>query len=222
MPENLYPTTIAGFTEYIKIAYKKAETNLQVYGIPPERLAVITPLYNTYVQAEALAADPETATRGARRTRDEARDVLEPAWRQFLNTNIRYNPAVSAADLEVFRIRKRDSTRTPAGIPDAIPLVSVKNVGVRRFEAEVLDSATGKKKKPHNAAGSYVYVAVTEAGQEPQHEDEYRKLDFSSNCHHTLEFPFDQLAKQAHIYSRYANVHGKEGPKGPVETVIIG
>jgi hypothetical protein len=58
-------------------------------------------------------------------------------------------------------------------------------------------------------------------GQEPQHEDEYRKLDFSSTCHHVVEFPIEQLAKQANIYARYSNAHGKEGPKGPVETVII-
>jgi hypothetical protein len=222
MADNLFPTTIAGFTEYIKIAYTKALANEKAYGIPPEKLEVITPLYNTYLQAESVAADPETATKGARRTRDDARKALEPAWRKFLNENIRYNSAVPAADLEVFRIRERDTVKTAAGIPDAIPTVSVKIVGARRLEVEVLDSETGKKKKPRYATGSYIYVAVTEPGQMPQHENEYRKQDFSSNCHHVVEFPLEQLAKQANIYARYSNPHGKEGPEGPVEAVIIG
>jgi hypothetical protein len=222
MSDYLYPTTIAGFTEYIKIAYKKAQANLSTYGIASGKLDAITPLYNDYVQAEAVAANPETATAGARRARDEAADLLKPAWRKFINECIRYNSAVPAVDLEVFRIRRHDPVRTPAGIPDTVPMMAVKSVGARRIEIEVLNSETGKKKKPRYAAGSFVYVAVTEVGQTPKHEIEYRRQEFSSNCHHVVEFPLEQLAKQAHIYARYANVHGKEGPAGPAETVIIG
>lgn len=221
MADSLYPLTITGFTEYIKVAYAKAQTSLQKYGVSPDKLAVITPLYNAYVQAEAIAGNPETATTGARRTRDEAAGVLKPAWRKFINECIRYNSAVPAADLEVFRIKRRDPVKTPVGIPDTIPTLSVKAVGARRLETETLNSETGKKKKPRYAAGSFVYVAVTEVGETPKHASEYRRQEFSSNCHHVLEFPFEQLAKQAHLYARYANVHGKEGPEGPVETVII-
>jgi hypothetical protein len=221
MPENLFPTTIAGFTEYIKIAYAKAQANLSKYGIADAKLTPVTPLYNTYVQAEAVAANPETATTGARRTRDEAGEALKKEWRKFLNENIRYNTAVPAADLEVFGIKERDTTRTPAGIPDVVPALAIKHVGVRRYEINVLDSATGKKKKPQYATGSYLYLAVTEVGEEPKHESEYRKLDFSSNCHHVVEFPLEQLAKQANIYARYSNAHGKEGPESIAEAVVI-
>jgi hypothetical protein len=221
MPENLFPATITGFTEYMKIVYAKAQSGLPQYGVSGDKLSVITPLYNAYIQAEAVAANPETATTGARRTRDNARKALEPAWRKFINECIRYNSAVPVADLEVFGVKKRDTIRTPAGIPDKIPVVFAKSVGARRLEVEALNSETGKKKKPQYATGSYIYLAVTEVGVEPRNENEYRKLDFSSTCRHVVEFPIEQLAKQANIYARYANSHGKEGPRGPVETVII-
>jgi hypothetical protein len=42
MPENLFPTIIAGFTEYIKIACTKAEANLSKYGIPSAKLMPVT------------------------------------------------------------------------------------------------------------------------------------------------------------------------------------
>jgi DNA relaxase NicK len=45
---------------------------------------------------------------------------------------------------------------------------------------------------------------------------------FSSNCHHVLEFSIERLTKQAHIYARYSNSHGKEGPQSIIETIIIG
>ncbi|MDR2138048.1 MAG: hypothetical protein LBP50_00620 [Tannerella sp.] len=222
MADNLYPRTISGFTEYIKIAYAKAEANLNLYGVAPEKLTPVTPLYNTYVAAEAVAASPDTATAGARRARNIAHKALESAWRKFLKESIRYNSAVPAADLEVFGVKAHDTTRTPVGIPDKVPVMSIRHAGARRYEIKVLDSETGKKKKPQYAAGSYVYLAVTEVGGEPKHESEYRKLDFSSNCRHVIEFPLEQLAKQAHLYARYSNVHGREGPESIAETVIIG
>jgi hypothetical protein len=46
-------------------------------------------------------------------------------------------------------------------------------------------------------------------------------MNFSSTNRHVVEFPLEQLAKQANIYACYVNSHGKEGPKGPAETVII-
>ena len=221
MPERIFPRTIAGFTQYIKIAYNKALSSLSQYGINPDKLTVVTPLYEDYIQAEEIAANPESATKGARRARDDARKALEPVWRHFLNENIRFNSAVPAIDLEVFGIKGRDVMRTPTGVPDVAPTLSIRQAGVRRYEIETFDSVTGKKRKPLHAAGSYLYLAVTEVGHYPQHESEYRKLDFSSNCRHVIEFPLDQLAKQAHIYGRYTNAHGKQGPEGLSEAVII-
>jgi hypothetical protein len=221
MSESVFPRTITGFTEYIKIAYVKAQLNLSLYNINPEKLTPITPLYNNYIEAEAIAANPDTATTGARRTRNNARKALETAWRRFLNENIRYNSDISASDLEVFGIKERDTTRTPAGIPEVAPALSVRQAGVRRYEIDVLDSVTGKKKKPLHATGSYLYLAVTEVGYTPLHASEYHMKDFSSNCRHVIEFPMEQLARQARIYARYINAHGKEGPEGMAEAFII-
>jgi hypothetical protein len=86
MASNFIPKTITGFTEYMKIVYIKAQNNLSIYGINFDKFAPITPLYDTYIEKEAIAANPETATTGSRRARDEA---LEPAWRMFINENIR-------------------------------------------------------------------------------------------------------------------------------------
>jgi hypothetical protein len=222
MANSLFPNTITGFTEYIKIAYVKVQNNLSVYGINPVKFDAITPIYNIYIEKEAIAANPDTATKGARRARDEARKVLEHNWRMFINENIRYNSSVPAQDLNVFGVKKRDTTLSKAGIPDVVPTLSVMKVGARRYELEVFDSITGKRRKPRYATGSYIYLAVTEPGKTPEHDSEYHNMGFSSNCHHLLEFPIEQQLKQANIYARYSNPHGKEGPKGLTEAIIIG
>jgi hypothetical protein len=84
----------------------------------------------------------------------------------------------------------------------------------------VQESKTGKLRKPKNAAGSYLYVAITEIGQQPVHADDYRNKGFSSNGKHLLSFSNEQIGKQAHVFARYANAHGKEGPRG-ADTVIV-
>lgn len=221
MGKNFIPAGIAKFTEYIKIAFKKAEDNLAVYGLSADTLATITPVYERYVETEAAAANPDTATSGARRARNVARKALERLWRGFLNAHIRYNALVPETDREVFGISRGDDTRTPAGTPDAVGMVSLHRVGAYRFEARVLDSLTGKSRNPQYAAGSSLYVAVTDLDGRPEREEEFRKRDFSSNNKHVIVFPMEQKGKQAHVYARYANARGKEGPGGPVETVII-
>jgi hypothetical protein len=206
----------------MEVAPTKAQTNANVYGIPSDKMAAIMLLVTAFLQADTVALNPDTATAGARRARDDAREALEPAWRKFLNENIRYNTRVPVSDLEVFRIWKRDTTRTPEGVPDTVPALTIARVGTGRYEIEVLDGTTGKKKRPKYAAGSVLYMALTAPGQPPQHADEYRKLDFSSNCHHVLEFSLDDLAKQANLYARYVNTHGKEGPISVIEAVVVG
>jgi hypothetical protein len=52
-------------------------------------------------------------------------------------------------------------------------------------------------------------------------DDDFHKKDFSSNHRHVLAFPREQFGRQAYIYARYSNAHGKECPEGPTETVVI-
>ncbi|MDR1114568.1 MAG: hypothetical protein LBL33_00145 [Tannerella sp.] len=221
MAKDVIPQTIAGFTEYIKIGYQKVSVNLNAYGISPAKLAVITPLYNDYIAKEALAANPDTATKGNRKARDEARDTLEKAWRQFLNESIRFNTSVGTADKAVFGISPRDGIRTPAQTPTDTGIVKVKRLGAFEYEATVIDEKTSKRKLPEHAAGSFIYLTVSEPGVLPENIEAYRKLDLSSNARHDLHFSPSELGKQANVYARYSNRHGKEGPAGPIETFLI-
>jgi hypothetical protein len=147
--------------------------------------------------------------------------VLEKAWRQFLNESIRFNTRVGTADRAVFGLSPRDGIRTPVQTPKDTGIVSVKRLGAFEYKITVIDEKTSKRKLPAHAAGSYLYLTVSEPGVLPEGIETYRKLDFSSNAHHTLCFASSDLAKQANVYARYSNRHGKEGPAGPVETFLI-
>jgi hypothetical protein len=221
MNKQSIPRTIAGFTEYIKIAYQKAAANLSAYGIPADKLAAVTPLYNDFVAKEAIAANPETATKGNREARDEARKTLEKIWRQFLNESIRFNTAVSIPDKEVFGISPHTVVRTPPKPPTATGITKTKRMGAFEYDVTVIDVENSKRKLPENAAGSYLYLAVSDPGVLPEDLSAYRRMAFTSGSHHDLRFSSAELGKQANIYVCYANRHGKEGPIGKIETFLI-
>jgi hypothetical protein len=221
MKKNFFPTTIKGFTEYIKVAYQKAFSNLAAWNIPEEKLGKVTPVFKDYISKEALAANPDTATKGNREARNEAREILEKEWRHFLNESIRYNTAISTADLAVFGITPRDGIRTPVSVPSDTGIVNVKRIGAYQYEVIVIDEKNNKRKLPQYATGSYIYLAISEPGFVPTTIEDYKKLDFSSNSRHKLQFNSSDLGKQANVYVRYSNRHGEEGPAGPVETFLI-
>jgi hypothetical protein len=221
MSKGFIPNAITEFTMYIKNAYQKVLVNVSAYEISSSKLAPITILYNDYIAKEALAANPDTATKGNRAARNEARNRLEKAWRQFLNECIRFNSAVSTADKAVFGISPRDSIRTQQQPPKDTGITSVKRTGAFEYKAIVIDEKTSKRKLPENAAGSYLYLAISGPGILPENVDAYQKVEFSSGTSHKLIFSPSDLGRQANIYVRYSNRHGKEGPAGPVETFFI-
>jgi hypothetical protein len=99
-------------------------------------------------------------------------------------------------------------------------VVTIIRRGTCEFDVQVRDQQNGKLKSPEHATGSNIYVAVTAIGQSPAFAD-YRKSTFASDNTHDLFLSHDDIGKQAHIYARYSNSHGEEGPEGPVETVVI-
>jgi hypothetical protein len=222
MLENIFPTSIQDFTEYFKAAVSKAEANMEAYKILPEKLAAVMPYYAAYTRALAVASDPGTVTTSARRARDRARKALKPVWRAFLDENIRHNPLVPGADLEVFRLQGLDRSGVTPAIPGSVPEVSVMYASAKRLEVEVIEHETGKKWKTRPAVGSFIYVAFTAAGEAPASEEEYRRQEVSRHCRHVVEFPFEQMARQVNIFARYVNSRGEEGPRSAVKTIIIG
>ncbi|MDR1330631.1 MAG: hypothetical protein LBK07_00830 [Tannerella sp.] len=215
------PSTMKEFRDYIDVAYAKAEASAASYGIQPSRVNAIGPYYKDYTEKDDLANNPATATKANRTARNVASSELKTVWRQFLNECIRYNPLVGTADKEIFGITPRDGIRTPVQAPKEKGNVSAERLGMLEYEITVTDSKTTKRKLPEYATGSYIYLAVSDPGTEPEFPNAYRKQDFSSTARHRMIFTAADRMRQANVYARYANHHGQEGPAGSIETFII-
>jgi hypothetical protein len=219
--KTIIPRTVSGFTDYIKLGYGTAEKYMTVYGIDPNELAKVKPLFDTFVSLESLCANPATATKGNRDARNIAWTALEKQWRVFLNKEIRLNDQISIADREIFGILPHDSIRTPSAVPKNMGTVTVMRTGEGQFDLIVEEASTGKKKRPADASGSNLYAAVTEVGDPAPYRNTFRFKGFSSKPRHTMIFTDEYIAKRVWVYVRYTNRHGQEGPEGPLTSFIV-
>jgi hypothetical protein len=221
MRKDFIPRGNPEFRTYIVHCHKKIVEKATDYGIPATAIAPITLLLDAYITVDDRVSTPETATKPVRDERKEARMALEKAWRVFINIWIRFNNAIGTAEKEAFRVMPRDTMRTPAKRPIAKGLLAVHQLGTGLYEIRVVNAATGKRRLPEDAAGSYLYLLVSEPGVVPEDVNEYRRQKFSSKSLHTLQLPASQMRRQANVFVRYANRHGEEGPAGAIIWFII-
>jgi hypothetical protein len=217
---NDIPQGHAAFTEYMEYCYPKVEINLSAYGIDPAKFTPLTNDYNAFLAAEKTAVNPETATSPAIHERNRLQKKLEGTWRTFRNENLRYNTLVSDEDKESFGIKISDGTRHSAGVPTDTGTATPIRRGTCEFEIQVREEKTGKLKNPAHASGSNLYLAVGAIGESPAFSD-YHRVSFESDNTHELFLRHEDVGKQANIFARYSNPHGKEGPEGPVNTFVI-
>jgi hypothetical protein len=216
----IIPRANAAFRIYIDVAYAKAQAGITAYDLPKTALDNVTPLYTHYVSTDTLADNPDTATVGVIRERNTAHKVLDTAWRGFLDQYIRYNEAVPERDWPDFGIEPQNPP-SPLGPPTKAANVGVKRTGLYQYEIRILQEGSNKFALPENAAGSFLFEAITDVGQTPEISD-FRMINLSSNDRHYAEYPSQQIGRQVHVFACYVNSHGKEGPRGPIETFIIG
>jgi hypothetical protein len=221
MRKDFIPSGLAEFRTYIARCHKKIVEKAADYKIPAAAIAPITLLFDAYIAADDGARSPETATQSMRDERRVARMTLEKAWRVFVNAWIRFNDSIGVSEKEFFNIMPRDTKCTPVKTPIDRALIAVRRLGVCMYEIRVVNEITGRRRLPEDAAGSYLYLLVSEPGVRPEAFGEYRKMTFSSTSIHILNFPTSQMHLQANVFACYANRHREEGPRGESEAFFI-
>ncbi|MDR1381802.1 MAG: hypothetical protein LBJ47_10050 [Tannerella sp.] len=219
--KTIIPKSIAGFTEYIRMAYDAARVNMIAFNINAAEFAKITPLYDSFIRAEALCAYRATATAGSRVARKTAWRALEKHWRVFLNREVRINEAISTGDRLIFGLLPHDGIRTRAGVPSSVGRLVATRMSRCLFDVVVNEETVGRRKRPEHAAGSNLYSAVVDVRQPAPPMDTFHYEGFSSVCRHRVNFPEEYYAKQAYLFARYVNGHGEEGPAGPLMMILV-
>ena len=189
------------------------------YGWDQTEAAAALGKINAFLTARTdYHADNSTVKRLAK---DEAKEEMVDAMRDFANSSIRFNKKMTDAQKLVFGIHPMDKTPTHHLPPTSQPDAAVENTP-NHFEHKVraLNHATGDSAKPADAYG--VRYAWQVGGEKPASGEALCKTKFSRKTTHIVTHTEADKGKPAYYAACYENSKGDQGPWSPVVDAIIG
>jgi hypothetical protein len=207
---------LAAFAQ--KWAVGLADTkNLSAFGWNPQEVTLCLGRTAAFLEAwEAYTADDST---GKRLTKNEARDAMKDAMRDFANTSIRYNKLMTDEQKLSYGIHPADTTHTPSPAPTTFPEAEADTSVLRQLTIHFWDSATKKRGKPHGVHGAEIRWAMLDAP--PATEAALTHSDFDTASPFTLKFGEEDRGKRVYYTLRWESPTGQKGPDSAIYSAVI-
>ncbi len=148
-----------------------------------------------------------------------ARTVLEPLYRE-LYAFLKGNPVITNADLLAMALPKRPAgTRTPMPAPTTFPVPSIDISIIRQLTLHFVDSASGKKGKPHGIAGAVIRWAMLE--QPPTSVEMLNNTALDTKTPFVLAFTESERHKTVYFCLCWQNTRGEMGAWSEIVSAVI-
>jgi hypothetical protein len=145
--------------------------------------------------------------------------VTEKTSRNFVKSNLAYNPKVSDADRENMGIPVHDTKPTPAPDITTRPELEVGFSEIQKHTLIVRDSTAKGAGKPAHAAGFEVWRKV--GGDAPATEADWQLVAQVPHSPCTLNYLPEQSGLRAYYRVRWVNTRGVPGPWSETVSAII-
>jgi hypothetical protein len=151
--------------------------------------------------------------------KNEAKDAVKDAMRDFANTSIRYNKLMTEEDKREYGVHSADSKPTPNTRPDTFPEAEADTSVLRQVTIRFWDSLTKKRGKPHGVHGAEIRWAILD--HVPATVDELIHSEFDTATPFTLTFDESQRGKRLYFCLRWESTTNQKGPFGEIYSAII-
>jgi hypothetical protein len=193
--------------------------NLSRFGIPTEKVNLLQTKVDEFKTAQTKAEHPN-AGKADRLERKEKAAVVKKATRGFVNTNLRYNEAVTDEDRVKLGLKVPDTTPTTSRMSDTYPVVTrIDSSVIMRLTLNFKDSARTSRGKPDDAHGAEIRMAILD--KPPVTTDDLIHSAFSTRSSHTFTFEENQRGQTVWFRLRWENRRGEKGPWGELYSGII-
>jgi hypothetical protein len=170
-----------------------------------------------FLTARAAYADDDSSRN--RLAKDEAREAVKTAMRDFAHSGLRHNRLMRDEDRLFYGIRPADGTHTPDTAPASFPEAEGDTSIPRQVTINFWDSATKKRGKPHGVHGAEIKWAVLD--HLPANIDELLHSDFDTASPFTLQFGEADRGKRVYFCLRWESSTNLKGPWGEIGSAII-
>ena len=216
--KNYVPYADLKFILWVKRVLAYALANFEKWGVidPTDMLAA--PLADFEVKL-AKATEPDSG-QVAKRSKNEARQLLERAVRAYLQGFVMRNPKVSNDDRGAMELPVYDRTPTPVLEPTGQAEMSISYPGLAQLLVQIKPMA-GTLNDPRANYGCRVYYGIPDAGDPPPKGYQLRESKFTRRKKELFTFHPSDSGKTAYFCIRYENSKGNAGPWGPVASATI-
>jgi hypothetical protein len=194
--------------------------NMSRLGIPGQKVSALQTLVTQYQTAQNKAILPN-AGKADRLVRNERAKEIEKAARNFVNTYLRYNEALTDEDRVNFGMVVPDEEPTPESEIVTIPVVDLIDTSVlRRVGIRFKDMDEAKSHAiPEFAHGAEIRWNILDAT--PASVNDLIHSEFSTRTHYALTFDESQRGKTVWFCLRWENNRGQKGPWGEIYSAVI-
>jgi hypothetical protein len=217
--QDYIPRTDVKFLVWVRILFTEIGLNATAWNIDAADIASITPLIAAFDATMAKANEPNRGKADVKK-KDDARDTLKTAVRQFYMEHLAHNSHISDDERERIGLPVYKTVRTPAPIakdpPDAdIDASQPGRVIIHFFER----GSNHKKGKPEGQHGAEIAWVISDVP--PTRWNELLHSNIDTNSPYTLVFENDQRGKKLYIALRWENTRGEKGPWSNILSAII-
>ncbi|MDR1983913.1 MAG: hypothetical protein LBQ28_03710 [Prevotellaceae bacterium] len=197
------------FLEWVKILFAYVDAHASAWNISPNEVALVETLIAAYDAAYAKSEDPNRG-RADVIAKDESRDTLKHAVRQFVREHLTYNSAVTDEDRRHMGLPVHDTKPTPAPPITDMPVGEVDFSVHQRHTLRVKAGKLTGKTKPEHAKGFEVWRKV--GGDPPATDSDWVYAGFSSRSPLVIDYPLEDVGKTVYYRFRWMNTRNLPGP----------
>ncbi|MDR1216313.1 MAG: hypothetical protein LBK25_06500 [Treponema sp.] len=217
------PFSDARILEWIKNLIAYLEANLARLGIDAATLTALKALLALFEAAYEKTGLPETS-RLDTATKNAAKEELRSAIRDFVNSYIRYNKAVTDVDRMGMGLPIPDKKPTPTPPPTTAPLIELRLARIRQVIVAFKNEGSKKWGKPVGVHGAEIRWAVRDqrdVKDPPVEPTDLANSSFATKSPHTMEFSGAERGQTLDLCLRWENNVGDKGPWGEISSAII-
>jgi hypothetical protein len=191
------------------------------WGLTPADMAAVTAAQLPYTAAYAVGnklANPNSSQRQAKRTETK---TFKAFIRNFVNTKLNNNSAVTPADRNALGLTVYDTERTNSTPPTFAPKVTVDSIFHLGHRLRITNPNTpDSQAKPADAIGMRVYVYIGTVA--PTDISQYAFHGIATRWLYTVAFAAGDVGKRTWYIVQYEGMRGQKGPQSTsVDAMII-
>lgn len=204
------PSADADFSAWLNNFIKYANANLAALGLVAADLTPLQTASTDWDTAYAANIATQAAAKGARETKDAARNDAETLTRPLVQ-RLQASGAVNDAHRQSLGMNVRSTKRTAVGEPTSRPVATVDTSQRLQHTISFMDEGTpSSRAKPDGVSGCEVWVKVGNVA--PTDPSELTYLATDTKTPYTAVYDGADGGKTAYYMLRWVNSRGERGP----------